>query len=641
MKVRFRSEEELKNLAEERAMLQRRAKLKLELEARREVNRAIQERQKANMIHSHYRDCDGNLRRGKFSSVPAASYESIANRTTISPDKNKATSGQDLAAARRMRRRLVREKQIRKRRAEKNSEHEVRVTEALQQSLSMVWRRSQVIDLMEKSGFSNVASPPLDSRIVRVLRHDAAHPSFAERAYAPFPPQTLACLHNTSAVFHPIFHGLTRVPLNTPLSLSALKLLSIVHSLKNTPHIADTDVWRAFHSPPLCRGLARQRHHLWTSAHDRSEIIHPAIWGSLIAPNEVFVNVALTCPALLGYSMQRQVLQLHVVARCPDKTCLPVRRLASGGGCQNPTIGALSGFDDAMEPCHICLGGQLGCPFCFELPEGLQLHEYSYMPGDGAYEKASILSPLHTDLTTRIALVHDRHVRHDRVDVLIKSIPCGAVVKLDILCDDTIAHLHHLFRASSTHGIETLALFYVPTEHGLVEMDVETAAVCSVDDGPRLPDRGSIPLFRYGLNKPGASAVIFHSSHESMWSVINVFIGNNLLLQNLPSASSVVPHLDSAPRTLPGSDSVQNGLWKIFALQVSQHRRHTRQDEEAEQQHQRRKEKREMEKHISIALASRKARSNIIGTYGTKRTKANRERLSSVLCSLGSSRIAL
>ena len=46
VKVRFRSEEELRALADERLMLQRRRQLKTELEARREANHAVRKQQK-------------------------------------------------------------------------------------------------------------------------------------------------------------------------------------------------------------------------------------------------------------------------------------------------------------------------------------------------------------------------------------------------------------------------------------------------------------------------------------------------------------------------------------------------------------------------------------------------------------------
>ena len=229
------------------------------------------------------------------------------------------------------------------------------------------------------------------------------------------------------------------------------------------------------------------------------------------------------------------------------------------------------------------------------------------MPGDTAQERMEHTPrKLHTDLTTQTALTHDRNVRHDRAEVLIKSIPCGTVIKINLFCDDSVRHLHHLFRAASTHGTEPRALLYLPTQHGLIEMDVDAEPLRFIDGSSRLPNRGSIPLFRYGLNKRDAKAVIFHGSHESAWPLVNIFIGNNLLMKHFPSASCLLSDLDSAPRTLPGTDLVQTGLWKVFSLQIFQHRLYAQQDDEAEESHRRHLEDRSLEKHVADALSHRR-----------------------------------
>lgn len=67
VQVRFQSEEQLQALAEERAMAQRRAKLRCELEARREANHAIKERQRAkfaNLNHLNHLDYNRLNRQG-------------------------------------------------------------------------------------------------------------------------------------------------------------------------------------------------------------------------------------------------------------------------------------------------------------------------------------------------------------------------------------------------------------------------------------------------------------------------------------------------------------------------------------------------------------------------------------------------
>ena len=591
VKIRFRSEEEIKALAEERAMIQRRAKLKLELEMRREANRAIRERQKRKNADSYYRDCDGNLRRGR--DKPALKTVS----TQMEPTEYETTVSTNMAITRRMRRRLIREKQVRKRKAVCATEHKVDVFRAMEDTRVVSQRRQQVVRLLQEAGYTNVRASSLDDRIGTIVCHDVPHPSFSGRAYGRL-------ILRSQVTNHPIFHGLVRVPLIANHPLHAFELLAFARDIRRPSAAA----WHAFCMPPLCRGIARQRYREAARAHDRSEIVHPAVWGSFVASTATFYDANYTSPTLYGYTMQRQVLDAGSRPQRTDGLC-PLRRIPRGGGCVDPIVGIRSGFDELAEPCHVCLGGQCGCPFCFELPEGLKLHEYSYMPGDTTHEHVSkVFLTLHTDLTTRTALAHDRHVRHNRAEVLIKSVPCGAVTKLTLLCDDSVAHLHHLFRATSVHGVADIALFHIPTEHGLVELDIEASNEAGINDGMELPNRGTIPLFKYGLNQAGARAVLFHGCHTSMWSMIHVFISNNLLLERLESALDFVPHLDGAPRTLPGSDLVQHGLWDVFVLQVSQQKLYAQQDEAAEQQFCRDLEKREMEHHHAIMLAARQAR---------------------------------
>ena len=160
------------------------------------------------------------------------------------------------------------------------------------------------------------------------------------------------------------------------------------------------------------------------------------------------------------------------------------------------------------------------------------------------------LRMMHTDLTTD-GLDHDRRIRHDSAEVLIKSVPCGAIIKFAILCDYTVAHLHHLFRSASVHGIDELTFFYIPTENGLIEMDIKGPTTTSIDQGFNFPDHGAIPVFRYGLNKAGACTIIFHGCCVSTSAAVGVFIRTNMLLKKFPSASIFLPHLDAIRSRYP------------------------------------------------------------------------------------------
>ena len=498
VKVRFRSEEELRALADERLMLQRRRQLKTELEARREANHAVRKQQKKNMANSNYLDCDGLVRRGKL----ATDEHKAENVPSI------VTGGKDSGAS----------QQRRKRRSDLRNKQKQRCP------VKMPCQKSITITDVK----------------TRVPQHDVIHPSFAGRAHAP---------KSTNFNTHPIFCGLDRIPQCIPQPVSAVRSLTSIYDFNDTRD-KNMEMWRLFLSPPLCRGLMRQHHREWATAHDRSENIHPAFWGSLVASNAIFANESFTCPALFGYSFRQQ----------------------SGGGGQ-PTRQStaqthlpFTSFKEStcaqvLKPCLICLGGQFGCPSCFGLPAGLDLHECSFMPGDTISKKCDSQNSLHTDLTTRESLVHDRCVRHSRVDVLIKSVPCGAAVKLTLVSDDTVSHLHHLFRASSAYGAESLTLIAVPVERGLIDMNLSSFSLPG-------PSEGKISLHRYGLNKTGARAVLFHGRHHLTWSMIGTFIKNNMSCGVWPVSFTHMPmsHLDHAPATLPGTDSVQKELFKILKV---------------------------------------------------------------------------
>ena len=283
-------------------------------------------------------------------------------------------------------------------------------------------------------------------------RQSLPHPSFSGRRFVR---------QSSLNVKHPVFCDLIWAPICTRSPLNATELHFVIVNLKLRNQVYHQKAWRAFHSPPFYRGRVRQCHPAFAHKYDRSEIVHPAIWGSFVAQKSVFNDSMMTCPAYIGYVLNSQE-QLRVL----NKSQSSIR------------------FQHQVKvesPCQICLSGQHGCPFCFELPEGLKLNDYSYTPGDATHKCAEhALRMMHTDLTTRAALDHDRRIRHDSAEVLIKSVPCGAIIKFAILCDYTVAHLHHLFRSASVHGIDELTFFYIPTENGLIEMDIKGPTTTSI-----------------------------------------------------------------------------------------------------------------------------------------------------------------
>lgn len=304
---------------------------------------------------------------------------------------------------------------------------------------------------------------------------------------------------------HPAFCGLLRVALTLqrPPDLNSLPGIYDISTTKKARQLS----WRMFY-PPLSSG-ARQKQNAWTLAHDRSEIIHPSYWGSLVAPSEVFFSEVFTCPAFF-----------------------------CSANLQNISIN-----NERFIQCYVCQSQKDGCPCCFELPIALKLHEVSYAPGDEPRVK------LHTDLTTRSALMHDRHLRHAQVNILVKSIPCGSVVQFHLLSDAAVGHVHHLMRAASPHGFEQLLLLAVPGDRGLTSL---TATLT--------------PLSRYGLNglNEASYAILFHGCHSSAWRLMRMFLRANVLTP-LQATFPVMEISDYAPSSVPGRDAIQTSLAKTIS----------------------------------------------------------------------------
>lgn len=450
VQVRFRSEEQLKALAEERAMVQRRAKLKDELETRREANRAIKERQRSKLAGLMYIDCDGLIRQGgqAFCGID------VCIAPTLLREKSYSVSQRQEAVMRRRRRITSRRDRGNYFRHNKGSAH----------------RRSEQKPRQQYSGSRSV--------------------------HLSFTPSTSILSISQQSSRRLAFYSSPRTSYTSDTKFTT--------EPQSTPHESNNEARESEWINPS-DWYAHPRYPARVVVGDRSETTHPAFWGNLVvALDEMFANETCTRNA--------------------------TRRV--------------------NDPCHICLSNENGCPFCFEMPTGLKLHKYSYMPGD-CTRKDTLASSIHTDLTTRGALERDRRVRHDRMRIFIKTIPCGKVVQLELVCDDTVDHVHHLFRASSTDGMEVPLFLFIPLENGLLHVDIFESWA---------------PLNRYGLNKSGAWAVLLHGSHVSCLSTMNLFLFSNMPCATGPNYSHhVMTSLDGGPRTLPGEDSVQLALHSAIA----------------------------------------------------------------------------
>lgn len=577
IKIRFRTEEELRQLAELEEIRRRRERFRKDLDDRREQNRNIRSAQLAKIRARSYKDCDDTARRGHYQRI--TKLEGIvaeAPSPAEAPQAHSDLSRDERRLFRKQKRNLERREQFARRNERLKQAAVENELAKRREAEKSEWRRFHCSRHLSDLGFHNVVSYSSNSLSGQRECHDACHPVLAGHAYRDARLAANMCSH-------PAFFGLTRFPIATPRPIGNQLGLYIIDTLKKSPRLRES--WCAFYSPPLCRGLVRQRLRALAKAHDASEIVHPAFWGSVVGPKTQ--SSALISPVALGFALERQIpvdprrrLDIHV-NKAPR-----IKRLPPGGGALDAYAGAAGGFDENAEVCHICLGGQLGCPFCYELPQGFALNDYAYAPAE---DNSKALPPtastqklqLHTDLTTRTALLHHRRRRVQAGDVLVKTMPCGNVVRLRLETGDTVNHLHHLFGSNSPFGLQKANFLYLPTELGMLTVDLEEPTTRLSTEGSRIPNRGRVPLCRYGFNRESARAIFFHGTHESITDVIRVFVKTNLILTDFPQACRVVGYLDHKPATLPGKDRVQAELWNLVALQEVQHKAYYVYDEAA------------------------------------------------------------
>lgn len=578
VRARFRTPEELQLLAELEEHRRRREVFRKDLEGRRDRNRAVRRAQSAAVEAQSYRDCDHQLRRAHASHIDHVDVH------IKSPQILPAVSPKTVVNSAKRRRILARKRQLERRDERLRTEAE-RASKAEGDAAARTERNRQHHGRhLQCAGFADVFPSSGDDLGGRKERHDLCHPALVGCARATTPNYQR----------HPAFHGLSACPIHAPKPLGNFLGLCYLDDLRGRPR---RNSWRAFFAPPICRGAVRRRNRELAAAHDRAEIVHPAFWGWAVGPPEAL------SPVTRGYTLDRPFLPrrlLGLVAKRP-----PIRRLPAGGGALDALKGIAGGFDPNAEACHVCLGGFLGCPFCFEYPHGTQPKEFAYAPNDDDQDTKSSMV-LHTDLTTRTAVLHHRRRRVAFGDVLVKSMPCGDVVRLRLEVNDTVDHLHHLFRSNSVWGVNESVLFYLATQGGLVAVDVDDRASRLLDDGSKLPSRGCVPLCRYGLNRDKARAVLFHGVNHAVVDVVRAFFKTNLRLDRFPLATTrVISHVHDRPLTLPGSDVVQAQLWDLFALQVVKQSENRRLDDEACQVAERREHLDAMREALRAGLEER------------------------------------
>ena len=625
---RFRTEEEKRQLAKLEAQRLLREEYRLTLDKRREVSRDVTEAQRVAALDETFRDCDFQLRRhvavtkkarkeqqqrmryktedvtSQASSLTGPSRQKKDTRTTPDDESTIATTTQlidDEHNDKRKSKRLEEKRNQLRRRDERLEEEKARFTEAerLRVEQEKECRRKRGAQNLATLGYVNVFDFPEDDlKSRRKEDHAACHPALASHAYKK---------KQEKEDVHPSLIGYARLPMTTPLPLAhavsqyvARDLVDLLCVRKKEDN--SQEAWRTFHTPPLCRGWARQHHRLLMSQHDRAELVHPVFYGGNVAKRSALSDAASTSPVVSGYSLEKRVFaRPDQLRRGLLKHKPPIRRLPAGGGALDAYVGAKGGFDDDAEPCHLCLGGKLGCPFCFEFPLGFKPKDYAYaakeldkkkkrpQEEEEDSQRATQQRPeedeedvvkkerpvLHTDLTTVAALGYRRLKTSQFCEILIKSVPCGDVVRLTVDIADTVSHVHHLFRSNSPMGSEETRMF-LPTERGLIDFDVGDPRL--YDAAAKIASPGTIQLQRYGLNKRGARAVIFHAASSRVLRAIQAYCEANLPVENLHDATTIVPYLDDVPRTLPDADRLQQQLLDVVELQE----RHNLEDRRAD-----------------------------------------------------------
>ena len=359
------------------------------------------------------------------------------------------------------------------------------------------------------------------------------------------------------SLISPMYFGVQNMKMGEAKA-AALKLGQNYKEFKKQKHSKIEEKMGAFvvetSTPPIAAGQVRQRYKEWGEAYDNQEIVNPAMFGQMLVPTQEF-NPAVLSPVFFGYMLFKKPVFLDetagAVAKDKSKDVIVVEK-----------------------ECHICYSRKAGCPNCWNFPGDFQLADYAYEgpkkegakqnDTDSEDEDDDEKKPeIHTNLTTMSAVRLYRQVNQSIITIYVKTVPCGAIVRMKCERSWTVGDLYEIFRSSSMYGSTRDCFLFLPTETGVFSLDNEDLPET---DTTNAVTTGRVPLSRYNMTKNGSIITLLHFQFFSgLTTSINIksYLDQNLNLLKMP-ITTVSPFVDGIPKQMPGTDAVQMQLVNLI-----------------------------------------------------------------------------
>lgn len=171
---------------------------------------------------------------------------------------------------------------------------------------------------------------------------------------------------------------------------------------------------------------------------------------------------------------------------------------------------------------------------------------------------------LHTRLTTEKGLQLYRNIILRILTVYVKIMPGHDVIRVQLDPDDTIWHLHNMFKTHHPLGNLRGSMLILPTSNGLYHMDADM-----IPENEFMKERRTalIKLSDYGFIRRNSQLVTIYLPYYKDDTLIpimkkyikeNLFIPNDEINFNIPT----VLHNKTIPNNLE-SDSIQSSLLQV------------------------------------------------------------------------------
>lgn len=169
---------------------------------------------------------------------------------------------------------------------------------------------------------------------------------------------------------------------------------------------------------------------------------------------------------------------------------------------------------------------------------------------------------IHTRLTTERGLQLYRNIMLRILTVYVKVMPGHDVIRVQIDPDDTIWHLHNMFKAHHPLGNRRGSMLILPTSVGLFHMDAD---MIPENEFMKARRTALIKVADYGLVRRNSSIVtIFvpYYKDDTLIPIMKKYIKENLIGEGLNFDIPNITHNKTIPESLE-SDPIQSSLLQV------------------------------------------------------------------------------